>query len=201
VKRTHWKDYAELIGIGAIVASLIFVGQQLRLDRQIAMGEAWLHFVEAQLSLSELIGHNSELWIKGLDGEELSQADQLRFDEIVRAVEAGFSSRFARSSMGVRAGPADWEALKFAHEMYVHVGLRESVLRRWSRWQGLRDGETPFRPAVKQYLEKFDAGELMAESGPSFHDILSSLNGRFWEKRTLRNHPVEYSMPAQSPVT
>ena len=157
---TRLKDYAELIGIGAIIASLIFIGQQLRLDRQIAMGEAWLQYVDTQLSLSDLIGQNNELWIKGLDGEELTPTDRLRFDEIVRSVEVGFASRFYRSSMGVRAGPADLEALKLAHEMHVHIGLRQSVLRYWTRWQGYSDGEAPFRTEVKQYLEKFDAGEL-----------------------------------------
>ena len=168
MKPTQWKDYAELIGIGAIIASLIFVGQQLRLDRQIAMGDAWLQYNDTQLSLSELIGQNSELWIKGLDGEELTPADKLRFDEIVRTVEAGFASRFARSSMGVRVAPAERETVHFAHEMYVHVGLRESVLRRWSRWQGLSDFDPQFRIEVKQYLEKFDAGELKPDDEKSY---------------------------------
>ena len=41
VKTFHWTGYAELVGIAAIIASLIFVGQQLRLDRQVAMSEGW----------------------------------------------------------------------------------------------------------------------------------------------------------------
>ncbi len=34
----HWKDIAELIGITAIVASLIFVGLQMQQSQEIAMG-------------------------------------------------------------------------------------------------------------------------------------------------------------------
>lgn len=41
MKRTSWKDTAELIGIAAIVASLIFVGLELRLSREIALSEAY----------------------------------------------------------------------------------------------------------------------------------------------------------------
>ena len=156
-------DWMQVIGIFAVVASLIFVGQQLRLDRQIAMSEGWLQFEETQILLSELIGQNSELWIKGLDGNELTPAERLRFDEIVSSLEARFLSRFVRSSMGVRATSADWEARKFAHEMYMHTGLRESVLRRWTRYEFL-DRELAFRNEVKQYLEKFDAGELKPDS-------------------------------------
>jgi len=35
---TNWKDIAELIGIGAIVASLIFVGLQMQQSQEIAIG-------------------------------------------------------------------------------------------------------------------------------------------------------------------
>ena len=37
----NWKDFAELVGMAAIVASLIFVGYQLKQDRDIAIAEAF----------------------------------------------------------------------------------------------------------------------------------------------------------------
>ena len=163
MNRTNWKEYAELIGIAAIVASLIFVGQQMRLDRRIAIGGAWLQHVESQQSLAELINENSELWIRGLNGEELSPVDELKFDEIVFAVQSGFTSRYARSAMGIRdAAPASFEALKWAHEMHLHPGLRKSVSKRWSRWDEISDHRLGFRDEVEEYLEKFDKGELKA---------------------------------------
>ena len=39
MKKTDWKDIAELIGIAAIVASLIFVGLQMKQDQQIAVAQ------------------------------------------------------------------------------------------------------------------------------------------------------------------
>ncbi len=39
MKSTDWKGIAELAGIAAIVASLIFVGVQLRQEQQIALAE------------------------------------------------------------------------------------------------------------------------------------------------------------------
>ena len=39
MKNKNWKDVAELIGIGAIVASLVFVGMQIQQDRVHARGE------------------------------------------------------------------------------------------------------------------------------------------------------------------
>lgn len=40
MKTTSWKDIAELIGIAAIVASLIFVGLELQQNREIAIADA-----------------------------------------------------------------------------------------------------------------------------------------------------------------
>lgn len=41
MKDTNWKDIAELVGIAAIVASLIFVGLQMQQTREIAVSEAY----------------------------------------------------------------------------------------------------------------------------------------------------------------
>ena len=41
MKNANWKDVAELIGIAAIVASLIFVGLQMRQSQEIAMAEQY----------------------------------------------------------------------------------------------------------------------------------------------------------------
>jgi hypothetical protein len=41
VKNTSWKDIAELIGIAAIVASLVFVGLQMKQSQDIALSAAY----------------------------------------------------------------------------------------------------------------------------------------------------------------
>lgn len=41
MKSVNWKDIAEFIGISAIVASLVFVGLELRQTREIAISEAY----------------------------------------------------------------------------------------------------------------------------------------------------------------
>lgn len=49
MKPTNWKYVAELIGLFAIVASLIFVGLQLLLDRQVAIADQYSHRAELRL--------------------------------------------------------------------------------------------------------------------------------------------------------
>ena len=56
MKTTDWKAVAELFGIAAIVISLIFVGVQLQLDRQVAVVEARGAMTDRVISLTALIG-------------------------------------------------------------------------------------------------------------------------------------------------
>ena len=64
---TNWKDIAELLGIAAIVASLVFVGLQMKQSHDIALAaqyharaEAVMSFHEVQYEVGE-IGHSPAL--------------------------------------------------------------------------------------------------------------------------------------------
>jgi len=46
---TQWKDIAELIGIGAIVASLVFVGLQMKQSHEIAIADQYQNRADAAL--------------------------------------------------------------------------------------------------------------------------------------------------------
>lgn len=55
MKEIHWKDIAELIGIAAIVASLVFVGVQLRQEQLIARTEMASVSAEIKLQINDKI--------------------------------------------------------------------------------------------------------------------------------------------------
>ena len=50
MKNTDWKDIAELVGIAAIVASLVFVGLELRQSQAIALSEAYQQRTAIEIS-------------------------------------------------------------------------------------------------------------------------------------------------------
>ena len=156
---SNWKDTAELVGIAAIVASLVFVGQQLRQDRNVAQADAWLQLVETQVSLAQLIGEHADVWSRGLNGEELSDTDQLKFNQIAFAVEQQHASRFARSNLGIRRRSANDAAVDYAEEVYMYPGLRvffESRLAMRHR----RGSDAGLGTAVAEHLLKLDSGEI-----------------------------------------
>ena len=73
MKKTSWKKFAELIGIAAIVASLIFVGVELRQSREIAMNEIGFVALAAYFETRDTENDHAEVWTKGNLGEELDR--------------------------------------------------------------------------------------------------------------------------------
>ena len=55
MKSASWKDIAELVGTAAIVASLIFVGLEMRQTRVIAMAAAFQARTDSELNMQQML--------------------------------------------------------------------------------------------------------------------------------------------------
>ena len=58
MRKTNWKDFAELIGIASIVASLIFVGLQMQQAEDIALAELNASSISDNVDLASLINEH-----------------------------------------------------------------------------------------------------------------------------------------------
>lgn len=119
-----WKGTAELIGIAAIVASLIFVGLQMRQDQEIAQAQAFVDAAAVITDLNQYLENNKEVWIKGLDGAELSSEDRFTFHALCRAVFLRKISHWERAKR-LGAGNPDIIAQNFAYDVRIYPGLRQ----------------------------------------------------------------------------
>ena len=120
----NWKDIAELVGIAAIIASLIFVGVQIKQDEQTATSDYVSNYSGRAGLLSEMIADNSVVWEKACSGEELADGE--------RAVASQIYIRYYMHNyltwLLYRAGlnqveddtPAEW----FAESVWRHAGFR-----------------------------------------------------------------------------
>ena len=133
-----WKDNAELVGIAAIVASLIFVGFQLRQDREIALAES-LEASEASFTvINALISDHSAIWLKGQKNEDLSEAETVIMTRLVSTLH-----RRARYTAAMRRSlgkPGDAALRDLAIELYDNPGARriwetrtENEIAYWER--------------------------------------------------------------------
>jgi hypothetical protein len=85
LKSFSWKVVAEFGGAAAIVASLIFVGLQLRQELRVASVEAGFSLVESFYEQRNGTIENAAIWVKGNAGvEELSPAEAAIYEALIR---------------------------------------------------------------------------------------------------------------------
>ena len=84
--RLNGKDIAEFVGIGAIVASLIFVGMQMRQTQEIAIADGYSELASSTYARSDLITSHSVLIAKANRGDQLSDAEAIALGEFVSAM-------------------------------------------------------------------------------------------------------------------
>ena len=80
----NWKERAELLAIVAIVASLVFVGVELRQSRAISISEGNLINAEIQIERNNAINEHSLIWVRGNAGESLAPNELVIFQNLVR---------------------------------------------------------------------------------------------------------------------
>ena len=165
-------DWMQVVGIFALVISLIFVGLQMRQDRVLAAVESTRSRSDLVSGLTEMISDNRELWVAALDGEELSAADRATFEAMIESVESFFFALWIRASGNdeVLQGSPNAPIGSYAFALYVHKGLRHSWERQIEYWR-VRDAalntDDPgaiFRTLVSAELEKLD------ETAPTIPD-------------------------------
>lgn len=84
MKTISWKASAEFIGVTAIIASLIFVGLQLRQEQRFASIEAGFSLVESFYEQRNGSIENAAIWTKGNAGvEELSATEVVIYDALI----------------------------------------------------------------------------------------------------------------------
>jgi hypothetical protein len=84
--RVHWKDLLETAGTVAIVASLIFVAQEIRTNTESNKISIEQSYSSGWLTINSVIADNqdlAELFEKGLAGEEMNRAEVRQFGGLV----------------------------------------------------------------------------------------------------------------------
>ena len=84
MKSANWKDVAELIGISAIVASLVFVGLQMKQAQEIALSEARISILINAIESHSSINEHAGIWAKGNAGSELDDMESVIYSNLVK---------------------------------------------------------------------------------------------------------------------
>ncbi len=162
VNSAKLNDWMQVVGIFAVVASLIFVGLQMRADRSFAVIDAISSRVDATVGLADLIGNNKAVWVSGLSGAELSDADQATFQAMTEAVDTYFIAHWVRLNSIGGADLGENVARGYAFEIYSHVGLRRAWIEQTEHLRvkdnalGIDDRPSRFQDTVSSTLAQLD---------------------------------------------
>lgn len=80
LKTTNWKDIAELVGLAAIVGSLIFVGLQMKQSHEIALSAAQQNRTDSALNMIITSAENPH-FVSALSKSQSSNREPLSPDE------------------------------------------------------------------------------------------------------------------------
>ena len=164
MKPTDRKTIAEFVGVAAIVASLIFVGLQMKQAEEIANAARRSSVVANTIELSNAINEYADLWLRGMAGEPLNDVESVIFENLVLAKtqfhQHEFSAaRILGSEVGMAAHIAD-----FAEFLHANPGAS----RVWNARQEMYEEVFPliysatnnvplsFGGGVRSTLEKFE---------------------------------------------
>lgn len=161
--REHWKDLLEAIGFLTLISSLIFVGLQIKQDHTIARAEVASNFNATMIEYAHVINSNRDVWLRGLEGAELSLPDQVAFETVAFIVWQKFFGLYSISK-SLYEGTGTRSARQFASELFIFPGLRQYFISRCNHRESMGQ-KVSFCDDVRTQLKKLDDGILPAPEG------------------------------------
>ena len=157
MKPNRLKDFAELIGFAAIVASLVFVGLQLRQSEVIAQSELNASILANRIEVNAAIIEHPDIWERGNRGEELGGADAAIFSREVLNIND--EAYFAVQNLLVwgRVDEADLDTAAFAAYLHENPGARHVWRSREDRLRYYRGLIVPSERTTSDWIERVES--------------------------------------------
>ncbi len=151
MKTMNWKDAAETVGMAAIVASLIFVGLQMRQTRDIALTESDWNRMLSEIETRRPIYEFPDIWAKGNAGEELNPSEAVIYRTLIRDLNSLNFFEYLNATRLDNKDAADTARWDMAGFLYENPGARRE-------WESLRDEFRRYRePHISgQYSNPFE---------------------------------------------
>jgi hypothetical protein len=129
LNKSNWRETAELIGIASIVASLIFVGLELRQSQIVAVQEAMDTRAGWFMANRASVNDHADIWLKGNSGAELTAVESVIYANLVRDLHTNNSFTFSRER---RLGFDGYEYA--AHELAWFLHQNPPAREQWEMY-------------------------------------------------------------------
>ena len=126
-------DWLQIVGMVGIIASLVFVGLQVQQTQAIGEGESATNYFEATIAARQLLVDNTDVWVRGCAGEEMSVADEAKFAHLYRAyVQGSYFAWLGTQHNILQLNPQD-VIYPFAANIHRYPGFARTG-RSWTEW-------------------------------------------------------------------
>ncbi len=126
-------EWLQVVGLFSVLGGLIFVGMQLRLDRQVASSEGLAANNANKTEWAQVVTENADAWVSGLAGESMSAAEAAKFDAMADAYIFTYFTAWSRAENTLSGQDSTRFAIEAAIELHKYPGL----LRHWRERQSL----------------------------------------------------------------
>ncbi len=171
----QWLPAAELIGIVAVVASLIFVGMEIRQSQDIARTEWTGIHTDEQIALEALIADHIEVWRRGCAGAALSDTEMAEYARLFSAFYHVAFERWIRANIGITGANPAFVSKEYAKNVHRFPGFRAM----WTIWKSSRvSSADPTLPGILGFPEEVDGWLSVLEEeepNPEFDVMLCGL--------------------------
>ena len=166
----NWRTFAEVVGISAVVGSLLFVGIQIHLDRQVASSQVNMSALEGRVAVEAAISEHVDLWTKAAKLEELTESETQVLRNLIKMAESkSFFESLAGGEVRGRSGTERFEDTSaiisgFSILLFENPGARRIWMADSARHNAYRETISTnlamhqFNAAVRRQLEKLDEG-------------------------------------------
>ncbi len=162
-----WLPIAELLGIVAVVASLIFVGLEIKQSREIARSDWTGVLSQEQIAYDSLLMAQPEVWRKGCLGDELSPSERNIFIRQFSSFYYVAFARWLRGNIGINGADPGWVSKEYAKNLHRYPGLGKT----WAVWKHsmiseqfrTTEGLTGFPSAIDSWLPVLEKEEPKAD--------------------------------------
>ncbi|MCH8867403.1 MAG: hypothetical protein IID58_11180 [Proteobacteria bacterium] len=119
------KDIVEFAGAVAIIASLVFVGVQLRQSQNIAVAEGYATIFSNQFEVGNSIKEHVNIWRRGTSGGELTEDESAIFAILVNQVNESKVMGYVYMGAIEDYEAAEFQVKEFAAFLYQNPGARK----------------------------------------------------------------------------
>jgi len=134
MSKERWKNIIEAVGIVSIVASLIFVGMEVRQSGRAANDEALVGDTALIIDTQSLVLAHPDVWRRGCAGATLDATEEVIFSQIHFAYVMQYFLRWERENRGLEVASPEMTVDNVAMNIYRYPGFE----REWEAQGKLR---------------------------------------------------------------